>query len=479
MDENIAFAAIDIGTSQIKIGVHSDLLSPKFRIIDSEENKLYYGKEGEVQCSVSEIEASVFRLLKSLGEFLNTNGVNTLLLGLCGHVSSYIPFHKEAKGDKFAIWLDRTCNPAVEEMNDLLANGASYKWLGTNLPKGTNWLATKLFFYLKKENDTNLKYPQIADVIFYRLTRRFNTHFSSQVSVVHQFKRVYSKQMLGMLGLNPENLPEIHTEPLPLSGNRQFGLPANTLVFPGMADFYASFYGLDLKKGEGFIMGNTSEVAGQLIEFANKDVTGFMQVTMDKDSLVYGSTNTGGNIINWYLENILNENNKKAALINLTNEASKIHPFETPIFMPYLAGERAPLWTNELSASFIGLKTFHGRAHLFRAILESISFARRQLFEQITESIPEIIKIAGGSSVNELFNEIRASVLGVPLSRLSQNEIGVLGTIRYMMNQFHSGLEKPELEFQSFKPNNKWVDVYSEKYSQFRQIQELMIKNKF
>ncbi len=100
-----------------------------------------------------------------------------------------------------------------------------------------------------------------------------------------------------------------------------------------------------------------------------------------------------------------------AELLNdLTAKAAEIEPVHTPVILPYLQGERAPLWNSTLTASILELHSSHTEVHLFRAILEAISFARRQCFEEIGINDLNVIKIAGGSSKNPLWNTIRASV---------------------------------------------------------------------
>ena len=62
------------------------------------------------------------------------------------------------------------------------------------------------------------------------------------------------------------------------------------------------------------------------------------------------------------------------------------------LFLPYLAGERAPLF-DEARGAFIGLTLAHGRAELARAVLEGAAFAMRSLAEPLA---------AAGAPIREL-----------------------------------------------------------------------------
>ena len=51
------------------------------------------------------------------------------------------------------------------------------------------------------------------------------------------------------------------------------------------------------------------------------------------------------------------------------------------IYLPYLLGERTPIWDSAARGAFIGLSARHTRAHLYRAILEGVAYAFRQIAE--------------------------------------------------------------------------------------------------
>ncbi|MEJ7679092.1 MAG: FGGY-family carbohydrate kinase [Segetibacter sp.] len=115
-------------------------------------------------------------------------------------------------------------------------------------------------------------------------------------------------------------------------------------------------------------------------------------------------------------------------------------------------GERAPLWNSKLTASILELNSSHTEVHLFRAILESISFARRQCFEEIGINDLHLIKIAGGSSKNTLWNAIRASVLNKRIAVADEKELSMAGLIYYIMEANVSSFAKPAINFSITEP---------------------------
>jgi len=100
------------------------------------------------------------------------------------------------------------------------------------------------------------------------------------------------------------------------------------------------------------------------------------------------------------------------------------------IFLPYLEGERAPIWDAHARGIFIGITRTHGRAHFIRSILEGVAYSVRQLIEIAEKCVgkkAEKIRIAGGGARIELWNQIRADVTGKWIEKLEVMETGTLG----------------------------------------------------
>lgn len=89
------------------------------------------------------------------------------------------------------------------------------------------------------------------------------------------------------------------------------------------------------------------------------------------------------------------------------------------LFLPYLLGERTPIWDAEARGAFIGLSTHHQRGHLWRSVLEGVALG----FVDCQEAIERDggVKLRGvvaanGGGKSALFRQILCDALGVPLS---------------------------------------------------------------
>jgi sugar (pentulose or hexulose) kinase len=477
--KRIAFATLDIGTSQIKLGVYCPFLADKIILINNFQNELIYGSAGEVRAEYEVIREKSFKLFKELGSFLKANNVEVVYVGICGHVSSLVEWNriKDTPPEKpFPIWLDTTSYNSLDEYNAVMGNGKSKDIIGTFLPTGTNWLFTKLLQRRKSGFSNDLIFLQVGDAIFYELCGNYKTHFSSQISMVNLQKRQYAQELLDHLKLDKSCLPQIDYDPSPITEQQKklFGFPDESFVFPGMADLYTSLYGLRLQDKEGFMLANTSEQAGAFYLKSPEILNNFLNISFNDGFINYGSTNTGGNVLSWFFSNVLNKKINAEILNDLTDKAAAIEPEKTPIILPYLQGERAPLWNSKLTASILELNSSHTEIHLFRAILESISFARRQCFEQIGINDLELIKIGGGSSKNTLWNTIRASVINKRIAVAHEKELSMAGIIFYIMEANNSSFGKPAINYSITEPKPEWINIYDEKYARFIKYQKLL-----
>jgi xylulokinase len=99
------------------------------------------------------------------------------------------------------------------------------------------------------------------------------------------------------------------------------------------------------------------------------------------------------------------------------------------VFLPYLAGERTPIWDERASGVFFGLSDRHTRAHLARAVFEAVAYQLRHVVDTMREAGATLdeLRITGGQAKVRLWHRIKADVLGVPVVVPSVTEGALLG----------------------------------------------------
>jgi gluconokinase len=126
----------------------------------------------------------------------------------------------------------------------------------------------------------------------------------------------------------------------------------------------------------------------------------FSYILSDGLYICGGATNNGGNVIQWYVDKVLGgKEGDEGELNRRIAEADTVPPgCEGLIFLPYLQGERAPVWNADAKGVFFGVRSVHEQRHFMRAILEGISYSLYQIgvsMEETTGPIKHIYASGG------------------------------------------------------------------------------------
>ena len=209
------------------------------------------------------------------------------------------------------------------------------------------------------------------------------------------------------------------------------GLPSGIPVVSGVNDGAASMLGAGLRvAGDAVDTGGTS---GGIAIYAGHPVTlpvaGLYQAPAPIPGLwvVGGAMAALGASVGWLFSAVLGD---RWSAEELFAEAASVPAgAEGLVFLPYLAGERAPIFDEGARGAFVGLTLAHGRAHLVRAVLEGAAFAMRHVAEPLAAAgAPATeLRLAGRTSPADLWARIKADVLGVPAVIPVVGETAVLG----------------------------------------------------
>lgn len=116
-----------------------------------------------------------------------------------------------------------------------------------------------------------------------------------------------------------------------------------------------------------------------------------------------GAINNGVVLLKWYTENFLQKPFASARDLNLFVEQAAQAPAGADglLFLPYLLGERAPVWDAAAKGVFLGVHAGHTQAHFMRAIIEGINYALYQVAASVQETVGTIQHIyASGGFIN-------------------------------------------------------------------------------
>ena len=99
------------------------------------------------------------------------------------------------------------------------------------------------------------------------------------------------------------------------------------------------------------------------------------------------------------------------------------------IFLPYLLGERAPIWDNNARGVFFGLERTHTRKDMTKAVFESAGFVIKDMIDSIEETGVEVgsIRFSGGLARINLISQLKADITGKDVLILDDFETTAIG----------------------------------------------------
>ncbi len=126
------------------------------------------------------------------------------------------------------------------------------------------------------------------------------------------------------------------------------------------------------------------------------------------------AVNNGGNVIKWLFKTFLqNDKPSDSDYKNLFDAVERIEAGSNGLlFLPYLYGERAPVWDGNACGVFFGIKSFHTNAHFLKAALEGICYSLNNILEIIEASSFPIhqLNVSGGFVHSKVWLHILADI---------------------------------------------------------------------
>lgn len=277
----------------------------------------------------------------------------------------------------------------------------------------------------------------IDGYIRYCLTGTTTAHLSAGIfyGVAYDiFKKEFNQDILDMIHIPREILPDFCrcedvVGEITQTAAQECGLKAGIPVAGGQVDCNAGWLGggattpgdiqMNLGTCGNFGVINRSEAF--MPEMFNLPYT----TDVESHYVTVATTVTGGQSLRYLKENFADVETMAAKTVPgldaydlLNMEAEKIEPGSNGLIMlPYLAGERTPIWDNEARGVLFGLSLNHGRAHMIRAMMEGVAYALYDSFRYFQEENVKIrypLVMNEGGAKSKLWRRIITDVFGVP-----------------------------------------------------------------
>jgi len=393
----------------------------------------------------------------------------------------------DANGDcvrNAMIWMDRR---AQLEADELASNFPNISQLTGNRAD-PYYVAAKIKWFIKNEPDNYRKtkyFLQIPGFLNYKLTGNFglDSVHASLLQLRTADNLNWADDVMKFVGVSADKFPTIG-QASEITGEvtkgNQSGIDAGTPVYFGTVDGCSAAVETGvIDPGVVAEMTGTSTVLIMPTDGNNfNDAFVAIEHAIAGRQLRLGAMVASGASVAWLQQSILKEH---TSIEELTNQAKLVSPgSDGLIFLPYMMGERSPIWHTNARGVFFGLSLTTTPAMMFRAVLEGTAFALAHNVEIAKKSgikIEEIRSIGGGSK-SELWNQIKADVLGMPIAILKDSSGAAVGDAYLagigsgVFTDIRSTLASTVVIENRYQPNNKAHAYYQERYARYRSLYE-------
>jgi gluconokinase len=320
----------------------------------------------------------------------------------------------------------------------------------------------------------------IKEFVWHQLTGRYDSDLSvaSATGLLNIWKNDWDEAALVLAGISPKQLPELES---PYFVQGFSGVRANPYSEPikvaplilGASDGALANLGSGATRpGQIAVTIGTSAAIRMVSDkpVLDEEMRTFCYRLDEERCIVGGASNNGTNALEW-LRNTVFQSPLDAE--SFANQAGEVPPgSDGLLFLPYLFGERAPLYDASARGGFHGLTSQHGQAHFVRAAMEGVIFNLRLIAEALEAHSPiRTLHAGGGFSKNQLWVQMLADIFQKPVWLTeSDADASVLGAIR--MGREALGLKAIFEKRQSrvVEPNGQNAELYEAVFGRFRKF---------
>lgn len=402
------------------------------------------------------------------------------------------------------IWLDRRAKDEVQWMKDTVGEETLIELSGN--PVDPAYITPKMLWLKNNEPEIfakTWKFLQSNAFIVYRLTGQISQDYSQGYGF-HFFdmkKGEYNQAMADKLGLSLDMVAPLMNSSDVVGGVTKevaelTGLVEGTPVVAGGLDAACCTLGAGVVRP-----GQTQEQGGQ---------AGGMSICMEKPLihsklilgyhvvpgkwLLQGGTTGGGGTLNWFNRELGHSEQEEAfregtnPFVIMSNEAETIPPgSEGVTFLPYMKGERSPLWSSEAKGVYYGLSFDKTRAHMIRSTMEGVAYSLRHNLETAYEVNANVEKLSsvGGSANSSVWTQLKSDITGCPIEVPYADHATTLGSALLagvgvgLYSSFEEAVKRTVKIQKTYEPNVNNIETYNDGYMRYKKLSDLLVETMF
>ncbi|MCY0891995.1 MAG: gluconokinase [Acidibacillus sp.] len=451
MSDSEVLVGIDIGTTSVKALAEDGSgvsIARAVRTIDTVSEQ-----EQQAEQDPYDIYRAVQAVVREVGEVVMASGRTITHIGMSAAMHSLMVIDDAGNPlTPLYTWMDLRAKEVSQALLATDAGARRYRRTGTPVHAMTpavklQWLRTHkpaLF-------EAGHRFVSCKEWLWWLLFGEYvvDESIASATGLLNLSTRQWDEETLTELAIPASSLSRIVSTTytrhgMDMSGIETAGVSKDTAVTIGASDGVLANLALGITESENMVltMGTSLAVRTGSHKIVSDPIgRPFCYILDDTTYIVGGPSNSGGIVLEWVANHCGHGDQGTLAerLTALFAEAEHVL-LDDLYFLPYVAGERAPLWNENAQASFIGLKASDQPAHLFRAAMEGILYNARWIAEQLMVAMdeqPSIVVVSGRPFEHAWVQQLTADIFSIPVRVAQADDASTKGAIA-MARMAHS-----------------------------------------
>lgn len=336
-----------------------------------------------------------------------------------------------------------------------------------------------------KENNPEIfnsayKFLSIKEYVLFRLTGELVIDHStaSATGIFDLGKLNWSDVVLKYIGLDREKL----SKPVPVTSSfflqpsqtAHLSLDKNVPLIIGASDGCLAQWGSDAMGEDDLTITIGTGGAVRIASSSRKvDPQGkvFNYILGDQKFICGGATNCGSALLTWFRNSM--DANASDDIQEFSRQCSHVPAgCEGLLTVPFLLGERAPIYDPDASGIFWGVKMHHTKVHFQRSLLEGICFEIKWIVETVEDIFGKRnnIIVSGGIIHSPIWLQLLCDILGRKIVTYSGMDASAAGAARLGFEAVKMKYVLPKTNRSVFNPEMAQRVLYEKHFATYKEI---------
>ncbi|MGG1598548.1 xylulokinase [Paenibacillus naphthalenovorans] len=483
-----AYLGIDLGTTSVK----ATLIDRDWGVLQQRriEYSSYQIKPMWIEQDPWEWWSAACRAIREVIGLAQIDAKLIKAVSVSGQAPSLLGVDPEGQPlGRAMIWMDRRSEDACRMLASTVGESAVRAVSGNRIDP--YYMLPKLLWEMNHAHDKYRKtarYLQANGWIVFQLTGQYSMDVShaALTQLYHIHRGEWEASLMKELGIDGSKLPNVYdcTEVVGGISRRAaelFGLTEGTPVIAGAIDGAAAPLGLKLYQAhQSFEMSGQSSGIGMILDQpVSHPNLALLRHCVDDKWILKGSMSASGGSLRWFRDHVDEAPGHPEMYGEYEKLAAAVPPGSNGLlYLPYLAGERAPLWDSYAKGVFFGLHYQTGRADMVRAIMEGTAYGLKSILgelEKVNLCVTDLYG-TGGGYLNQEWSQIKADILEKEIQvAFGDIETASLGS-SYLALMAVTGLKASQLPgvsiTRTYRPNEQNQRRYRGYYAMFKSLYE-------